>query len=413
MRSDAQKLDDLIVRLLLRYFRRGSDTDLDIPEFVLHEDLSHIRLNWAVSPIVSDLLAYILKHRHELQASISSRLQTHEQVVRGRIDARQTLLERMVSGDPARIAYWEPVKQYQHGPNQLLFWVLTFVLMLCKRFARDLPTESGYGEALMKTRRLTEQVARLDFVGQALAEVRLSDTPSPQAITQAARARTRLYRNAYEAYRALQQLESGDAETLKLVLSETLVAPLERWRRFELGLLLSMANALSDQIDEQIQLSSIRPGQMGAIATVGSYRLYWQSKTNLYTDPAPEPSEVLVGAVLEQYGLAIGDDRPDVIVIDTSQDKVVAVGEAKYYAGSTDSWQSALREATGQIVRYARGYEDADGIGNLLGKSIVGLKSFPRDQRPEQVGANTPLAVDLDDLIDSSLQLWAERITAQ
>lgn len=410
-RDNAERVNDLIARLLLRYFRQGHLAQTISPKLAHIEDIRFLRMHWAISPAIQDLCKYVCAHRHEIQTSLDERERIDDAVIRGRLDARKTVVQRHLVGHPTLVVFQEPIKGFSVGANHVLVWTLQHASRIIRRIGSGEISGSSYAETISAVRTLLAAIAKLEGVSRAIAETNFDVRPSARALAQAASARRPLYRKAYAAYRLLQSVEQGDEKVTADLLKTTLIGPLEMWKRFELLLAIAMATALALRLGATMQIRSILPGTQGPLFEVDKYSIFWQVRTSEYRDPVPEPSELLCTAVLNSYGIDSGDDRPDVVVLDNEKNVVVAVGEAKYFTNETEGWRTAFREATSQIVRYARGYASGDLIGNILGRSLIGLWRYPRDARPPApVDGTTPLAIDLSDIEQHTLVEWADRI---
>jgi hypothetical protein len=408
-----EHINDLVARLLLQYFRHGRSAEVTLPRLTYVEDIRFLRMHWAMSPGIRDLCGYVLAHRHEIQTSLDERERIDDAVIRGRLDARKTVLHRNLVGHPTRVVFREPIKGYSVGPNHVLVWILQHASKIINRIGTSEIAGSSYAAAIEKIRTLLASVAKLEGVSRTLTETNFSVRPSPRALAQSATARRPLYRKAYAAYRQMQLLEQGDESAIVNLLNATLVGPLETWRRFELLLAMAMTSALASHLGAPMQIRSILPNTRGPLFEVGRYSIFWQVRTDAYSEPVPEPSEVLCDNILTNYGIDDGEDRPDVVVVDTQARRVVAIGEAKYFTGETESWRTAFRDATSQLVRYARGYAGGGSVADLVGRSVIGLWYFPSDIRPAApLPTNTPTAVDFSDM-DRHVALndWAERVT--
>ena len=331
-------------------------------------------------------------------------------MVRGRLDARRTVMARALSGHPTRIVFAEPVRSYTSGPNHVLVWVLQRAHFLLARFTDEAGASSGYSEKIATAIKALSAARRIGTVAQAIADTDSTQYPSPQSLTQAAAARKRLYRLAYAAIQLLRRVEDGDPDAIAELLRETLIAPLHEWQAFELALALGMGAALADAGGGALRLRRIAPGSSSALLEAGSYVLHWQSRTAAYSDPPQEPSEVLVNGILAAYGIAAGGDRPDVVVTLGAAGQVAAIGEAKFFTDETDGWRSAFRDAAAQLVRYGRGYASGTALDALLERSVIGLWNFPRAERPLVPPIHAPAIADFADLRDSRLAGWAVRV---
>ena len=117
--------------------------------------------------------------------------------------------------------------------------------------------------------------------------------------------------------------------------------------------------------------------------------------------------ETRANDMLNEYGVAAGYDRPDVVVFDRRTDRVIAIGEAKYF--ETDDWAERLRDAVPQIVRYARGYEQQQDVDLLLSRSLIAL--WQGGGEAVAVHASAPLVTHFDEMC-SELGQWSKRALA-
>ena len=100
---------------------------------------------------VRTFLGYVLTHRHEAQSLLQFEKRTDDVVARGRIDARGTLLTRLVVGHPSLLIYEEPVRNFNTGPNQVVAWVVQRRLLLRRGFSLFSP-QNRTMPALLKRR---------------------------------------------------------------------------------------------------------------------------------------------------------------------------------------------------------------------------------------------------------------------
>ncbi|GAA3841091.1 hypothetical protein AFIC_002683 [[Pseudomonas] carboxydohydrogena] len=300
------------------------------------------------------------------------------------------------------------MRVYTSGPNHVLVWVLQRTNILLSRFMEEVGTTSDYANSIIDGAKLIGTVRRISSVAQAMHETDASQRPSPQSLVQAASSRKKLYRLAYSAFRSLQRIEDGDPETIVEMLRETLLGPLHDWQTFELALALGMATAFSDKTSQPLRLLPIYPGSAKAVIQIGTCRIYWQNRTSSYSEPEAEPSEVIVDGILTAYGIAAGSDRPDIVLV-KEDGAIIAIGEAKFFTNEMESWRSAFREATAQIVRYGRGYASGSALHELLSRSLIALWHYPKEERPNSLLADKPVALDFVDLIEGNLHEWSDR----
>jgi hypothetical protein len=350
-------------------------------------------------------------NRHEVQSALGEFIRIDDAMVRGRIEARKTIIERALSGHRTRVVFAQPLRVYTSGPNHVLVWVLQRANILLTRFMEEVGVASDYASLISGGVKLIGTVRRISSVAQAMHETNASQRPSPQSLTQAASSRKKLYRLAYLAFRSLQKIEDGDPEAIVEMLRTTLLGPLHDWQTFELALALGMATALANRTSQPLRLLRISPGSAKAVILVGTNSIFLQSRTASYSEPEAEPSEAIVDSILAAYGIAAGSDRPDIVLV-RDDGAVIAVAEAKYFTNEMESWRSAFRSAAVQIVRYGRGYASGAALSDLLSRSIIALWHYPVEERPELRPADQPVVLDFTDLIEENLQAWSDRAAA-
>lgn len=402
-------INDYLTRFLLRYFRNAVVVGVERPDMDAERDLDLLRLHWAISEPVRELVTYLSQHRHEIQAVLESRRQEDDARVRGRFDARATMIRRLVTGHPTLTVSHEPVRTFNSGPNHVLTWVLEQAWRLALRFQDMLPEGASYRAAIEESAPGLEQIRRFDAIHQAAKQINLSRRPGPQAVKEASRSRRQIYVLACEAYRSLQAIEAGETEAITKLLNDTLLGPLHLWQRFELAVGLGVAKALSAASARPVALGFFGGGRE-PVARVGDYEVHWQSRTCAYREPPAEPSEALTAKLLEQYGLPAGADRPDLVVLDAAAGEAVAVIEVKYFSSMVSDGADALRGAVGQLVRYARGYRTLEHIDGLLDHSIAAVIRREAGRMPDPKPYGLPMIVDFEGIMQRGLEPWARRL---
>lgn len=402
MPGDAQAITDYAASLFLRYFRKGTLAGALSPAFDLQHDLDLLRSQWAVSRPVREFLGYVLSHPHEAQSLLMFRRRIDDAVARGRIDARATAMLRLTSGLPSAVVADEPVRSFDTGPNQLVAWVIRNAMIHASRLLDEQPPESGYRSLVEPAMAELAGVKRLDALREPLKSASAARRPGVGAIRDASRSRRRLYRYAVAAYRALCNLEAGDDEALLEIVQSTLIAPVDVWRRFELAVAVGIGEALSEETGVPMQLNIVADGSATPIVQCGHYGIYWQSTTDHYSKPPPEPSEVRADTALGAYGKGQSIDRPDLIVVDEQAGCALAIIEVKYLEGDTAN--ARFREAMGQIVRYARGYGSAAKIDGIIRRSLIAVSR----EAPELLdkSAPAPMATDFPTMQKDGLLPW-------
>lgn len=400
---------DYSAGLLLRYFRAGAPVEGGMPRLDQRRDVEILKGHWSLAEPVRSLVTYLLDRPHEAQALLTYRERVDNAVARGRIDARRTWLYRQQTGLSSALVTHEPVRSFNTGPNMLLAWVLREAATYTARLLTWQAANSAYLPAIEAAQADMRKVQRIEGLREPLRAVSLGQRPSAGAVRDSARSRRPVYRLAVQAYRVLQGLERGDRNAMEAVARSALIGPLEDWRRFELAVGLAVGEALGRSIDAPLQLHLLGSDSSGPIVTAGRFAIYWQQVTP-YHAPAPlEPSEVAARAALGDFGIAVGTERPDLIVVDRDKDAVVSVVEVKYIAGDTAT--ARFREAVDQVVRYGRSYATGPERDGLLSRSLVALSR----NAPARVGhaAPAPFAVDFEAIKQPhGLDAWAAAVSA-
>ena len=403
------EINDYLTRSLLRYFRNAVAVGVERPKIDLDQDLDLLRFHWAMSKPVRELVAHLREHPHEIQAVLESRVSESNTWVRGRFDARATAIRRMLTGQPTVMVSHEPLRTYDSGPNHLLIWVLECAWRLVLRFGDILPESASYLQAIENYAPRLETIRRFDTIHQAAKELDLTRLPGQQAVKEASRSRRQVYVLACAAYRVLQAIEEKDEKAITKLLNDTLVGPLHIWQRFELAVGIGLALALSAALTRPMSLGFLAGGSE-PIARVGDYEVHWQSRTDAWRVPPPEPTEAIVSSLLKRYGLLEGSARPDLVVLDRMANEVVAVSEVKYFSSHSSDDPDPLRTAVNQLVRYARGYCRFAELDGLLDHSVVALVHANNRWNPEPKPFGLPLVVDFAGITQGHLNGWAQSL---
>ena len=403
-------INDYLTRFLLRYFRNAVAVGVRHPDLDAERDLDLLRLHWAISEPVRELVNHLSQHRHEIQAVLESRRQEDDARVRGRFDARATMIRRLVTGHPTLIVSHEPVRTFDSGPNHVLTWVLETAWRLALHFEEMLPEGASYRVPIGQCTPGLEKIRRFDAIHEAANKLNLTRRPGPQAVKEASRSRRQIYVLACHAYRALQSIEAGEVDSIIKLLNDTLLGPLHLWQRYELAVGLAVASALSVVLARPVALGFLG-GRGEPIARVGGYEVHWQSRTEAYEQPLAELSEAITAKLLEQYGLSLGADRPDLVVLD-ADGEAVSIVEVKYFSNEENDGADALRGAIGQLVRYTRGYRPMAQIEDLLDHSIVAVIRHDAGRVPDPKPYGLPLIVDFEGMMQRRLEPWAHRLVA-
>jgi len=404
-------INDYLTRFFLRYFRNAVAGRVKHPDIDAERDLELLRLHWAISEPVRELVTYLSQHRHGIQAVLESCWQEDDARVRGRFDARATMIRRLVTGHPTLTVSHDPVRTFSSGPNHVLTWVLEQAWRLALRFQDMLPEGASYMAAIEEITPRLGEIRRFDAIHQAAKQINLSRRPGSQVMKEASRSRQQIYMLACQAYRSLQSIEAGKTESVTKLLNDTLLGPLHLWQRFELVVGLCVARGLSVATAQPITLGFLAASRE-PIAQVGSYEVHWQSRTQAYEQPLAEPSEEMVAKLLDQYGLPVGTDRPDLVVLDAAGE-AVAIVEVKYFSSEESDGADALRSAIGQLVRYTRAYRPMEHIDGLLDHSIVVVIRHKAGRMLDPKPYGLPLIADFEGIMQRCLDPWARRLVGE
>jgi hypothetical protein len=398
-----------IAGFLLRYFRRAERVGVNRPYVDAARDRDLLRLHWALSPVVQNLATYVLQHCHEIQSVLTPARRIEDSILRGRIDARATLLHRRMTGLATAMVSHEPLRSYDSGPNQVLIWVLMQAWSLASRFAAMLPDSATYRAAVNAAVQSLEQVRRIHAISLMSADSSVTRRPGSAAVLEAGRSRREIYRRAREVYETLGRIESGDPEAITAMLRATLLGPLEAWRRYELAVAFGIAEALERDGQGPLVLNLLIGDTGSPIVRIGRFSVFWQTRTSFSRAPALEPSERVTQHILDVYNLSAASDRPDLVVIDDVAGVVASVIEVKYL--TAEDAADRVRSAVAQLVRYARLYHPIDETGPLLGRSLVAVnQGIDAITAPSSIPDDAPLIADFAAIRRGQLAAWAHRL---
>lgn len=358
------------VDILLKYIQRGQSVSVTA-EGVRIVEPNAILLHWAFSRPMLDLAATIAADEHQIRRPLADRVYEGPQI-RGTLDATATVLLRATSGDPSRFVSRERVRSPHSGANLALVGVL-------RRAVRSL----DLADIRSRKTSLPELFrARVDRIEEAkrVVDMRLpglgtlSDTPIRSAITAARREKSPLYHRVAEALELYEAAEAGDRVAMASIISESVVAPGENWRLFELFVGAKILDALSTQTGWSAIIRWMLPGVGGAFATVGPYELYWQNHSPDARRLEPTVIERRTRELHAAFGYRASADRPDLLVRHRG-DGVIAIVEVKFSdKDSPETADGQLRDGLAQLVQYSEHYRVAtDDQDALVTSSLVAL----------------------------------------
>lgn len=402
--EDRVRIEDYIADLLFEYHNKAREAKLDQPD-VRSRSVTALRQQWALSPNVQEFGKYVLRNRHELQSTVTSRRMQDDAMARGTIDARETVLERSRTGHPTMLVYQEPFRVYDTGPNRVLAYVLSRATELVQRVRRRLPvgSESKYGSTAEQVLDILQHVRRIGPIVQLLQEARGRRRPTEQEVSQARRSRKKVYRRAAEVYQYLIDIESGKPESVRTLLKDTLLAPLQTWRAYELAVAVGIARSLSKREGMAVEVQPIASSEGSGILRCGRYRIHWQSQTEYFSAPDLTRWEQEEEQILHHFGAPLGGKCPDLVIEDIDRKQVISVVEVKYH----EDWKNAIREATGQLIWYIRACARENEFSDLLSHSAIAVWKLPEEKRSSKTRLtdNSPYLTDFDE-IQSGLSVW-------
>lgn len=404
-------ITDYAMGLLLRYFRSPEIATINRPYIEIQRDREILRLHWAISPVLQNLISYVVEHRHEIQSTLKTTVRYEDGIVRGKLDAVATLKLRRMSGLATAVVSHEPLRTHESGPNHVLGWVIAQAWSLSSHFKQVELNSLSYRARIDEILGGIERVKRIQSVAQISSQINIARRPTSRALLEATRSRREIYRRAALAYKELVGVEAGDIDTISNILRHTLLAPLEPWRRFELATAYAVADALSQEEHSALQLGTFIGSVKHPVAKAGRFAIYWQWRTDAYVKPIPEQSEIVMERLQDVWGLPSSSDRPDLIVLDQKKNQVVAIIEVKYLTGEDAS--DRIRGAFSQVVRYARGYRAIEDVGELLGKCLIAVsQGLEAITPPNPLPSDVPSVVDFEGIRHTSLQEWTRRLVS-
>ena len=411
---DDRVIEREITEALLAYFRPGvsiqASWDEDNQNFPATPRL--LMLHWAFGSLVVRLLRRVVERQGEISSSSASVLDEGTGRLRGQVVWPATVIRRRATGSPAVSVFRDVRRTYDLPANRVVRYVVGRALQSLQPYAGDPSIESSqYGQAIRKGFALGVRARRI----LALRELDLNTSSAPSHIDllQATRSKQGLHRIAADAYQMLLEIQRGRSETIQEILSETLVAPLEMWRRFELFVVIRLAVALSQRLGAPPTLENLTSISGGPAIKLGAIELYWGLRpSELYEARPLSKNEKRSAEILRRYGLPMGVGRPDVLVADSQAQSVLAVIECKYVSQYSEP-DSQFREAIQQLVEYSQDYGLEKAKQRLSQSAAVMTRLPPRLEGSSETGdPNDPIVMSGGDLLGSSrpMELWLNRL---
>ena len=400
-----QKIEDYAIGLFLRHYLTGEHIDLERPQIDVRRDMNLLKVHWAMSAEIHNFLNYVKTHHYEIPGSLNYRRVIDDVAARGRLDARQTLLTRQITGHPSLIVCDEPIRSFDTGPNRIIAWITLSAALHAEHVVRAGKEETPYFKPAQTTKMLSRDVMRVDKLRSSLASTNTRIKPRQDDLTNAARSRKRIYRECTLPYNLLLDIESGKTDVIRNLLENTLIAPISKWRRYEVAVGMGIGQAISEKIGEPLNMSLFFRKSNEPIITCGKYSIFWQSDCGAQRHDIRDESERMLKQVLDAYDMNAGSERPDLVVLDRETRKVTGIIEVKYLE-SDDNASNRFRQAASQIIRYARLYAPDDQVDDLIRRSLIALNIGTRSLTDESAVA--PRFVNFRDILNGRLNEWVD-----
>ena len=410
-------IDRSITDGLLAYFRSGeSFVPIQAPAMAFAESQRLLRLHWAFSPDMQSLLKHLLRRHGEVVSSSTIGVQQTTGSIRGPGIWPQTFLQRQITANPSIVMYRDIRRTYDVGPNRVLQIVILNALRSLEPYAGRLDLAgTPYGLSIRQTANLAiraRRVMELRQIASPLAASPLRE-PSTQDVRQASQSSRRLYILAARLYQLHRSIALHRLESLREMLSGTLVSPLFAWQRFELFTVLHLGLALHRLLGRRAHLHDLTGAMRGPAITVGPFSIYWGVRPTGALQPSMLPSRrQLLESMLERFGLPPRTGRSDITIVGPGQSDVLAIVECKYSVGEAGNSSRQFREAANQVVDYVEDYQG--DVDQRLAKSAIVMRRLPTvvAKRGGVAGPSDLIALSATDLLQESASLreWLRRL---
>lgn len=411
-------IDCAITDGLLAFFRQGkSFPAIQPPPMAFAESLRLLRLHWAFSHDMQQLLEYLLRRHGEIVSSSTIGIQETTGSIRGSYIWPRSYIRQHLTANPALAIFRDIRRTYEVGPNKVLQFVVLSAFRLLEPYAARVDLiNSPYGLAIRRTAELALRARRVlelrqitsSFTGSAAIE------PSIQDVRQASQSPKRLYALAAKLYGLYRKIVLNKVESILEVISGTLISPLFAWQRFELFAVLHIGLALHRLLGVPAHLHDLTGATRGPAVTVGSYAIFWGVRPP-DAKPASEISQRRqhLESMLQRFGLSTRSGRSDIVIADIGHSEVLAIVECKYSSREDVSSAQQFREAANQVLDYVEDYEG--NANQRLSKSAIVMRRLPSEvsRRGGVAGTSDLIAMSATDLLhgSESLREWLNRLS--
>ena len=401
-------LEAMCLRGFLRYLGVGPRASYGGPVTSLTPtDIDALRMWWALSGPVGALAARCASQPREIAPAFDDFRRETSGEIPGPPDAAASALLQAVTCDPGAFVITESMGTWVSGPNRVLAKTLDAARSALR--AAALHARGGLFDGPA-----SERLAVIDNALQTVPLREILATPAGRArITaherrQAAKARTPLYRLAWDCASAASAIENMETEAIAALLRSEVLPRLETWRQFELACLLEVAKALSNVTGTACALdASFTPSRPAA--RIGDLEVWWQRAIRSRPDENLDEGERKTASLAASLGVTAGTARADLTI--ERAGRVLAIVECKWF-GNESSVPGAILDACAQIVGYTRdaAWKQEEDPNAILSRSVIALAR--RGAAPFRAAHGQICCVELDDLGKEALQPWAESILA-
>lgn len=402
------ELNDICISGLIRLLRQRAGAVLTRAPRLSIGDIAALRARWALSRTVQALAIHTTRHPRSIGTVLHDQEAVLEGTISGTVDARESALRQLVSGDPSVFVGYEPGETTLSGPNHVVAWVLREAEASLLALLRASSNEDPQGP-IHACASAIDRALRIAVLKEVAASALGRSRPGLSALRAAAKARNVPYQLALDAYRLLEGILRLDQAALVRLLNETLVADLDDWQKFELATAIAAAESLARGLDVDLVLG-LTPGRKAPFAVVGPFEVWWQQALAARDHSTLDESERMERAIASHIGVDVSASRADVVVKHSGSGDILSIFECKWFESEL-SLPGAVSDASGQIARYVRDARASDqqGAYQLLAQSWLIVTA--RGSLPTRRDGPVVRFTDLRGLATGDLDGWARSLS--
>lgn len=402
------ELSDFAISGIARCYRRSAESGWDaLSPRVSAADIDALQMMWALSGDIGSVASRVAENPRSLAGGMTTETLIESGRISGSVDARATLLEQMLTGDPTRYVVDAPAISHATHRNHVLAWVLREAERLLVALAKSDDLSPDF-EWIHSRAALLETALRARVLNDVLHSPLGRTRPSAAALRDCKKSLNTMYRTAASAFETLAAIEELDGEAISRVVSDALVSRLENWQKLELCAAIAAAEAIQVASGDPLVWKNsftARPS-----IEVGEISVSWQYTVASRDDSQLDPSEQLVRKLLIGLGANVGASRADVTVAFNKID--LCHIECKWFESETRA-ASAIVDATEQLVRYARDSRPASAAAaEVMLTNCVILCASTGTLPPTIDGHAGVNLLGFRGLTEGALATWAARVVA-